>query len=82
LPAKLGGNGLRFGLELEIARLKLGPIALETHAIGRRGAQRLALGEEKVAREAVLDGDDIAHLSEPADALKKDDLHLETPFRV
>jgi hypothetical protein len=39
------------------------------------------LGQEKVPGEAVLDGDDVAHLAKPADALKKDDLHFNSPVR-
>src|SRR5262249_17344184 len=60
--------------------LKLRALALEALAIGLRGAERLALREKIVAGEAVLDVDDVAHLSEAPDALKKDDLHVRGSF--
>src|SRR4029079_13172163 len=75
-PLQLIGNRACFRFQLEIARLKLRPLFFEALAIGLGGAQRLALGEEKVACETVLDGDDVAHLAETADALKKDHLHF------
>ncbi len=76
LAAELALHRLRFRFELEIAGLELCPVALEALAIGFRGAQRLALRQQEVAGEAVLDGDHVAHLSEASDALEQDDLHV------
>src|SRR4029079_11952857 len=80
LPVELGRNGLGLGFELEIARLELGLVALEALAIGLGGAQGLALGEQVVAGEGVLDVDDIAHLSEAPDALEQNDLHVRHSY--
>ena len=76
LPVELVGDGLGFRFELEIARLELRSFVFEALAVGLGGAQRLALGQQEVACEAVLDGDHVAHLAEPADALEKDHLHF------
>ena len=75
-PSSLADTRLRLRFELEIARLELRPLALEALAVGFGGAQRLALRQQKVAREAVLDGDHVAHLSEAPDALEQNDLHV------
>ena len=79
-PVELGRDGLGLGFELEIAGLELGLVALEALAIGLGGAQGLALGEQVVAGEAVLDVDDIAHLSEAPDALEQNDLHVRHSY--
>ena len=76
LSVELDRNRLSLRFELEIARLELGAIALEALAIGFGGAKRLALRQQIVAGEAVLDGDDVAHLPEASDALEKNDLHV------
>ena len=76
LPSSLADTRLRLRFQLEIARLELRPLALEALAIGFGGAKRLALRQQKVASEAVLDGDHVAHLSEAPDALEQNDLHV------
>ena len=77
---ELGRHRLGFALQLEVARFKLRALALEALAIGFGGAKRLALGQQEVAREAVLDGDDVAHLAEASDALKKNYLHVRHSY--
>ena len=77
--ATRAGNGFRLRLQLEIAGLELRALALEALAIGLGGAERLALRQEEIAGEAVLDGHHVAHLAEAADALKKDHLHVLAP---
>ena len=81
MPLQLCGDGLGLRFQLEIARLELRALLFEALTIGLGGAQRLALGQEKVAGKAVLDGDHIAHLAETADALKKNDLHFDAPVQ-
>jgi hypothetical protein len=76
LAGELGRYGFGLGFELEVARLELGTLALEAGAIGFGGAQRLAMRQEIIAGKAVLDRDHVAHLSEAADALKQDHLHV------
>jgi hypothetical protein len=71
---------LRFGFELQVPRFELRPLALEALAIGLGGAQRLALRQQKVAGKAVLNGDHLAHLSETADALEQNDLHVRHSY--
>jgi hypothetical protein len=75
LAVELRGNGLGFLLQLEVVRLELGALALEVSAVLRRGAQRLLLRQQDVARVSVLDVDDVAHLAEAADALQENDFH-------
>ena len=50
--------------------LKLAPLALEMFAVGLGGTECLTLGQQEVASEAVLDSDDVTHLSETSNALK------------
>src|SRR5262249_54061790 len=66
-----------FGLapELEIARLELDLHRLEARAVFLGGAQRLAAGQEVVAREAVLDAYDLTHLAELGHPFEQDHFH-------
>ena len=75
LAVELGGDRLGLLLELEVARLELGAVLLEALEVVGRRPQRLLLRQQEVARVAVLDVDDVAHLAEAADALQKNDLH-------
>jgi len=59
----------------EVARFELDFHLLEARAVVLGRAQRFALGQEIVAREAVLDAYDVAHLAELGDALKQDYFH-------
>jgi hypothetical protein len=72
---ELAGDGFGFRFQFEIAGLELRALALEALAVGRGGSERLALRQQEIAGEAVLDGHHVAHLAKPADALKKDHLH-------
>ncbi len=69
--------GHRRGLApgLEVLRLELLLLALEAGLVLLRGPERLALRQEVVARIAVLDVHDLAHLAELGDALQQDHLH-------
>ena len=40
------------------------------------GAQRLALRQQEIAREPVLDADDFTHLAELGDAFEQNDFHF------
>ena len=80
LAGELGCNRLGFLLELEIARFELGAVLLEALEVVGRGAQRLFLRQQEIARVAVLDVDHIAHLAEAADALQENDLHAAAPL--
>ena len=82
LAVELGRHGLGFLLQLEVARLELGAVLLEARQVLLGGAQRLLLRQQEIARIAVLDVDDVAHLAEAADALEKDDLHECAPFSL
>ena len=75
----LGGGGGRLLLALQIGGLELdaAPLELGAGCLGR--AQRLAVRHQVVAREAVLDGDDVAHLTELLDPLEQDHLHAAFP---
>src|SRR5690606_31530895 len=48
---ELLGNGLGFGLALEVAGFELRALTFELLLVGFVGAQRLALGQQEIARE-------------------------------
>ena len=75
LAVELLADLLRFALLLEVARLELDLHVLEARAVLLGGTQRLALGQEKIARKAVLDAHDVAHLAELGDAFEQDHFH-------
>ena len=70
-----GGDGFGLLLALEVAGFDLGPVALEAGAVLGRGAGRLAPRQKIVARVAVLDLDQIAHLAQALHPFEKHDLH-------
>ena len=80
LALELRGDGLGFLLELEVVGLELRALGLEVGAVVGGCAQRLLLRQQEVARVSVLDVDDVAHLTEAADALKQNDLHFKISF--
>jgi hypothetical protein len=65
-------------LALQVGGLELDPAPLELRQIASGGAQRLALRHQIVAREAVFDGDHVAHLTELLDPLEQDHLHADS----
>ncbi len=77
LPGELFGDSLRLLAGLQIARLQLCLVAVEALAARLVGAKRHALRQEVVAREAVLDADDVAHLAELGNALQKNHFHVK-----
>ncbi len=76
LAVQLGGD--RFGVRLvrEVIGLELGTAAFEHLLVVFGGAQRLLLRQQIIAGVTVLDVDDVAHLSEAANTLKKNNLHV------
>ena len=66
-----------FGLDaaIGIVGLDLGAVGFEQLAVGFVGAQRLLVGQQEIARKAVLDGDDVADGAELLDAFEQDDFH-------
>src|SRR5262249_59079332 len=75
LTVELLSNLFRFSFLLEVARFELDFHLLEARAVVLGGAQCFALGQEIVAREAVLDAYDVAHLATLGDARKQDHFH-------
>ena len=73
---QLLGDGLGLFLELEVVGFELRALGLEVGAVVLGRAQRLLLRQQEVARVAILDVDDVAHLAEAADALKQNNLHF------
>ena len=83
LAGERGGDLLGLALQLEVARFELHAALLELGLVVLRRAQRLAQRQQEIARVAVLDLDDVAHLTEPADALQQNDLHVDsTPLLI
>ena len=80
LPSSLSATVWASRLALEVARLELGALAFELLLVGFVGAQRLALRQQEVAGEAVLDLDGFAHLAEAGNAFEKNDFHGLCPF--
>ena len=80
LPSSVSAIFLGFRLALEVARLELRALAFELLLVGFVGAQRLALRQQEVAGEAVLDLDGVAHLAEAGNAFEKNDFHWSVPF--
>ncbi len=70
LAVELCRNGLGFFLELEVVGFELRALGLEVRAVIGGGTQRLLLRQQVVACVAVLHVDDVAHLTEAADALE------------
>ena len=69
-------DGVGLFLQFEVARFQLHLHAFELGAVILGGAQRLALREQEIARETVLDADDFAHLTELGDAFEQDHFHV------
>ena len=82
LPSSVVGDLLGFRLALEVAGLELATLAFELLLVGLVGAQRLALRQQEVAGEAVLDLDGVAHLAEAGNAFEKNDFHWSVPLQV
>ena len=72
LALELGGDRLGLLLEFEVTGLELAAVLLEAGEVVGRGPQGLLLRQQEVAREPVLDVDDVAHLAEAADALQRE----------
>ena len=79
LAVELLADLLGFAALFEIARLEVDLHRFEARAVVLGGAQRLALRQQKVARKAVFDAHDVAHLAEPADTFKQNDFHGSSP---
>ena len=75
LALELGGNRLGFGLVRKVVRFELGAAAIKHFPVVFGCPKRLFLRQQIVARVAVLDVDDVAHLAKAADTLKKNNLH-------
>ena len=75
LAVELLGDLFGLALLLEVARLELDLHGLEARAVFLGGAQRLALRQQEIARKAVLDAHDFAHLAELGDAFEQDHFH-------
>ena len=75
LAVQLLGDGLGVLLALQIVGFELRLLGLEIFAVGLGGAQRLLLGQQEVAGEAVLDPDFVAHLAELLDPFEQNHLH-------
>src|SRR5215471_13603580 len=75
LTVELLRNFFRFSFLREVARFELDFHLLEARAVVPGRAQRFALRQEIVAREAVLDAYNVARLAELGDALKQDYFH-------
>ena len=60
---------------LGILGLDAGAIGLEQLLVALVGAQRLLVRKQVIARETVLDGDDVANGAQFLDAFKQDDFH-------
>src|SRR5205085_7416013 len=71
-----------FTLERERARGEFALHGFEAGAVLLGGAQRLAARQKEIAREAVLDAHDFAHLAQPRDSLQQDHVHLGSPWRL
>jgi hypothetical protein len=70
LAVKLVGHLSRFALKCERTRLEFAFHIFKARAIFRRGAERFAARQQKVAGKSVLHAHDIAHLAEPGDAFQ------------
>ena len=75
LPASLPATASASFLSSRSRASSWAAVLLEPGEVVLRRAQRLLLRQQEVAGIAVLDVDDVAHLAEAADALKKNDLH-------
>ena len=76
MPSSFSPAFCGLGLGLGVAGLDLGALGLEDLQVGSRGAQRLVAGQQEVAGEAVLDGDDVAEGAQALDAFEQNDFHV------
>ena len=76
LPSSLAATLSASPFSSRLLRLELRLHALELGAVVLGGAQRLALRQQEIARKAVLDAHDFAHLAELGDAFEQDHFHL------
>ena len=81
-PVELGRDLVCAALELVIARLEIGALALEFLLVGLGRAQSLAARQQEVAGVAVLHAHRIAHMAELADAFQQNDVHGLSPICV
>ena len=72
----LGDAGC-LALEFQVPGFKLRALVFEAFHIGWRGPECLASRQKEIAGEAVLDGDDVAHLAELADPFEQNDFHVQ-----
>ena len=79
-PSTFAAASLALALELEVARLEVGPLGLELLLVRLGRAQRLAARQQEIAGEAVLDFDGFAHVAELGDAFEQNDFHDVSPF--
>ena len=75
LAVELPGDLLGLAFLFQIARFQFDLHGVEARLVLLGGAQRLAFGQEVIARKPVLDAHDFAHLSELGDALEQDHFH-------
>ena len=75
MAVQLLGDGFGVLLALQIVGFQLRLLGLEIFPVGLGGAQRLLLGQQEVAGEAVLDADFVAHLAQLLDPFEQNDLH-------
>jgi hypothetical protein len=61
---------------LQIASFQVSALVFEALEVSIVGAQRLALRQQEIARETVLNADRIAHLAKFGDSFEKYDFHL------
>ena len=72
---ELAGKRAGLAFELEVLGLQFGLHVLEALFVVRGRTKRLAAGQQKIAGETVFHANDIAHLTEFADALEQDHFH-------
>ncbi len=81
-PGDLFASSLGFRPTIGILGFETLAIGLEDLLVRAIGAQGLLLREQEVARETILDGDDIADPAEVADAFEEYDIHVCSPQRT
>ena len=72
---ELFANGFGFLFELKVVSFEVNALGFKFLAVFLGRTQCLVLRQQEVACVPVFHGDDVAHLSEAADALQEDDLH-------
>jgi hypothetical protein len=80
LAVELGADDIGLFLQFEVTRFELHLHAFELGAVILGGAQRLALREQEIARETVLDAHDLAHLAELGDTFEQNHFHGFSPL--